>query len=413
MGSSNSKNVSSAVVEAIQQTAVNVKGECETQSSQANVITNFQTCTDVDEINIEQSNVAVVEMDCLMDTLVKNDHQQELKAKLDQLSKAVTSGIPLGSANADNYAYTTVRGITEDMTNITNSCKANASQTNVLDGANFCAGKINITQDNDLDVVNKCVFKSVTENSSVTKADAEVKQVADSMLKGISGMELFMILIGVALVMVAAGWTLAKPLVGSVGAVFKGVGGIVEIIFKYFMPVLLLGVSVYLIVGYAKGTPALVPSRLRHSLGVSTLCPDAGVGEKKTFASFKAAEEAFMKDDAAAMMDYVEYDVDAGDATKSVKKAEPVIMFYGNTATCDPPPVPDPKDKTKFKDDLETIQRMQDSVTPTEKGPVNITVWKAVGHEPWMLWLGVALGAVGLLMGVVQISGMKKKKSVD
>ena len=46
-----------------------------------------------------------------------------------------------------------------------------------------------------------------------------------------------------------------------------------------------------------------------------------------------------------------------------------------------------------------------------EQKMYNIT--RLAMNEPWMLWLDVALGALGLFMGVVQISGMKEKKSGD
>ena len=154
-----------------------------------------------------------------------------------------------------------------------------------------------------------------------------------------------------------------------------------------------------MVLRYSKGKPA--PHRLRHSRGVPSLCPGAGKAYPKEFDTFEEAEAAFMEDEEAVVMDYVEYDVSG---SRAVRRANKSVVFYEASASvCEPPPVPNASSKT-FSEDLETISGMQDSVEPTKDGPVNVTVWKGVGrHEDWVLWAGIALGAVGAFMVVVQV----------
>lgn len=235
MGSSVSKNISSAVTKAIAKVSSDIIQQTELSQDQAQIISVRNVHGDVHVSRNTFNQKATVNMKSLLDALSKEESQQKILIELAQHAKSITSGLNLGQyANSQNIMNTLIEATVNLLTTINQTCAAFTKQFQEIT-IKRVFGNVYVSDnvfDEIYNVLQNCSEKAVADSESIQDLTNKLSQSASATAEGLSGWVL------VALIAVILG----IPVVGV------AIGG--SVFLKFIFPIMLIIGSILLVLYY-------------------------------------------------------------------------------------------------------------------------------------------------------------------
>lgn len=205
MGAQTSKqsNTSNSVLNVVASTIVNQSNSC-ASSAAANQNVSAKAAGDITIGDVSQSQKVSLNFSCFQDSSFSQETKNQIQKNLEAYAQSQVSGFAVGYQATDNQNITnSINNITNNLSlSSINDCSANVSASMNIN-VESTDGKVtigNITQEQGVELVAKCVQQQSAVNTSMTQLDEQIKQSSQSSIAGIlSGSVWMWVGIGIAL----------------------------------------------------------------------------------------------------------------------------------------------------------------------------------------------------------------------
>jgi hypothetical protein len=217
MGASQSSNVSSAIANVTNDIANQTTANTQQVSTISQKIT-MSDCTIITKNYSAKESASTMQSNTqLTSALQKSDVQNNIQQKLLQEAASTVGSMGVGYADASNSASMLVNATTTITNSMDTACNqfANINQSWTCDRSTIIADNV------DINLSSSSAFLSdqVLNNNQVAKVVNDISQVSDqkatATVEGLTGF-----LIGIALIIIALGYSVAKPLNSGSAKIF-------------------------------------------------------------------------------------------------------------------------------------------------------------------------------------------------